>query len=120
MDAVGVRRVRSPGETSAAYGKVVWSWRRDRGVYFAGGIPQTTVTTNAAHRGEHEVSRQTLRGESRAVSAVPVVAAHVLRTWDARVLWRTGSTGAVSARLSLRPLRFGGTTNWQSSGGCAP
>jgi hypothetical protein len=29
----GVRRVRSPGETSAAYGEVVWSWRRDRGVY---------------------------------------------------------------------------------------
>ena len=37
----------------AAYGEVVWSWRRDRGVYFAGGIPQTTVTINAAHRGEH-------------------------------------------------------------------
>src|SRR5262249_28486073 len=29
----GVRRVRSPDETPAAYGKVVWSWRRDRGVY---------------------------------------------------------------------------------------
>jgi hypothetical protein len=23
----------SPGEIVAAYGKVVWSWRRDRGVY---------------------------------------------------------------------------------------
>jgi hypothetical protein len=40
-------------EIAAAYGEVVWSWRRDRGVYFAGGIPQTTVTINAAHRGEH-------------------------------------------------------------------
>src|SRR5436190_202885 len=49
-----------PDETSAAYGEVVWSWRRDRGVYFAGGIPQTTVTTNAAHRGEHEVSRKAI------------------------------------------------------------
>jgi hypothetical protein len=37
----------------AAYGEVVWFWRRDRGVDFAGGIPQTTVTTNAAHREEH-------------------------------------------------------------------
>src|SRR3954453_22274330 len=45
-----------------------------------------------------------LRGEGRDVSAVPVVVAHVLRTWDARVLPRTGSTGAVSARLSLRPF----------------
>jgi hypothetical protein len=44
---------RPPDEKSAADGEVVWSWRRDRGVYFAGGIPQTTVTINAAHRGEH-------------------------------------------------------------------
>ena len=46
--------------TFAAYGEVVWSWRRDRGVYFAGGIPQTTVTKNAAHRGEHEGNRKTI------------------------------------------------------------
>ena len=65
MDAVGVRRARSPDVTPAAYGEVVWSWRRDRGVYFAGGIPQTTVTKNAAHRGEHEVSRKAIaRGKS--------------------------------------------------------
>ena len=32
MDAASVRRVRSPDETLAAYGEVVWSWRRDRGV----------------------------------------------------------------------------------------
>jgi hypothetical protein len=44
----------------AADGEVVWSWRRDRGVYFAGGIPQTTVTINAAHRGEHEGNRNTI------------------------------------------------------------
>jgi len=49
-----------PDETQAAYGEVVWSWRRDRGVYFAGGIPQTTVTINAAHRGEHEANRKTI------------------------------------------------------------
>src|SRR3954451_16041043 len=56
----GVRRLLLPDEIAAAYGKVVWSWRRDRGVYFAGGIPQTTVTKNAAHRGEHEGNRKTI------------------------------------------------------------
>jgi hypothetical protein len=61
-----------------------------------------TVTTNAAHRGEHEVSRQTLRGESRAVLAVPVVLPVCFGMRDARVLQRAGSTGAVGARLSLR------------------
>jgi hypothetical protein len=43
MDAAASGRL-LPDEIAAAYGKVVWSWRRDRGVYFAGGIPQTTVT----------------------------------------------------------------------------
>jgi hypothetical protein len=32
MDVAGVRHVRMPGETFAAYGEVVWSWRRDPGV----------------------------------------------------------------------------------------
>ena len=57
----GVRRACSPDETSAAYGEVVWSWRRDRGVYPV--LPvraSATVTTNAAHRGEHEVSRKAI------------------------------------------------------------
>ena len=27
------RQVLAPGENAAAYGEVVWSWRRDRGVY---------------------------------------------------------------------------------------
>src|SRR4051794_19114083 len=35
----GVRRDLPPDEIAAAYGEVVWSWRRDRGVYFAGGYP---------------------------------------------------------------------------------
>ena len=34
MDAVGVRLVPLPGEDAeVAYGEVVWSWGRDRGVY---------------------------------------------------------------------------------------
>ena len=31
MDAASVRRARSPDETLAAYGEIVWSWRRDPG-----------------------------------------------------------------------------------------
>jgi hypothetical protein len=41
------------GRRSAAYGEVVWSWRRDRGVKSAEDIPPATVARNAAHRGEH-------------------------------------------------------------------
>ena len=66
MDAASVRRVRPPDETLAAYGEVVWSWRRDPGVYpvrLVAGL--ATVTIKAAHRGEHEANRQTLCGESR-------------------------------------------------------
>ena len=50
----------------AAYGEVVWSWRRDRGVYPARLVAGlATVTINAAHRGEHEASRNTIaRGKS--------------------------------------------------------
>src|SRR5204862_7279316 len=33
MDAAASGGFGSPDETQAAYGKVVWSWRRDRGVY---------------------------------------------------------------------------------------
>jgi hypothetical protein len=44
----------------AAYGEVVWSWRRDRGVYPARVAGSATVTKNAAHRGEHEGNRKTI------------------------------------------------------------
>ena len=60
MDAAMPRASCTQDDGKAADGEVVWSWRRDRGVYFAGGIPQTTVTINAAHRGEHEGNRNTI------------------------------------------------------------
>ncbi len=47
-------------KTLAAYGEVLWSWRRDPGVKLAGGVPLTTVARKAAHRGEHEISRKTI------------------------------------------------------------
>jgi hypothetical protein len=49
------------GRKCAAYGEVVWSWRRDRGVYPARLVAGlATVTINAAHRGEHEANRKTI------------------------------------------------------------
>jgi hypothetical protein len=50
----------SPDENAAADGEAVWSWRRDRGVKLARSIALTTVARNAAHRGEHEISRNTI------------------------------------------------------------
>ena len=54
-------QVLAPDETLTAYGEVVWSWRRDPGVYpprlVAGAA---TVTKKAAHRGEHEGNRQAI------------------------------------------------------------
>src|SRR5215203_1513184 len=86
------------GRKCAAYGEVVWSWRRDRGVYFAGGIPQTTVTKNGAHRGEHEVSRKAIAwGKPGCLGCTCLI--RVRFSLIAR-----GAAGAVSARLSLRPF----------------
>jgi len=45
----------------AAYGEVVWSWRRDPGVKLFGKAHPATVAKEAAHRGEHEASRENLR-----------------------------------------------------------
>src|SRR5690349_20339993 len=52
----------------------------------AGKTHAVTVAKKAAHRGEHEVSRKPLRGESRDVSAVPVKSVCVLRYFQHTVL----------------------------------
>jgi len=59
MDAVASGRL-LPDEIAAAYGEVVWSWRRDRGVHPPRLCGTATVTKNAAHRGEHEGNRKTI------------------------------------------------------------
>jgi hypothetical protein len=48
----GVRRF-SADEAPLADGEIVWFWRRDRGVDPVRCAGWATVTTNAAHRGEH-------------------------------------------------------------------
>jgi hypothetical protein len=47
----------STARRSVAYGEVAWSWRRDPGVKLTGD-PSATVAKEAAHRGEHEISRK--------------------------------------------------------------
>jgi hypothetical protein len=94
------RQVLAPDETCAAYGEVVWSWRRDPGVHIRWPVPAgATVTTKAAHRGEHEVSRQTIaRGKPGCLGCTCQTRVH------STLCSAHGVTGAASARLSLRPL----------------
>ena len=42
-----------PDENAAAYGEIVWSWRRDPGATLAGVFPSATGARKAAPRGEH-------------------------------------------------------------------
>ena len=101
----------STANGSAAYGKVVWSWRRDPGATLARSI----APANGGKKGRFpgEITKETvkpLRGESRDVSVVPVVLP------PCALLYAHGTTGAASARLSLRPLQGRGTTRLQNSG----
>src|SRR5215471_18574379 len=84
-------------ENAAAYGEVVWSWRRDPGVYPACLCGPGNGDNKGRSPGRARISRKPLRGESRDVSVVPVVSNPCAKA-------RGISTGASSARLSLRPL----------------
>jgi hypothetical protein len=76
-----------------------------------GRIPPATVANNAAHRGEHEISRKTIaRGKPVSFGGTCSDYARMLS------LAAYEAAGAASARLSLRPLRFRGTMRWQASG----
>src|SRR4051794_27349372 len=101
----------------SAYGEVVWSWRRDRGVYFAGGYPADNGDNQRRSPGRARISRKAIAwGKPGCLGCTCSPWPMCFSTWVARVLRRTGSTGAVSARLSLRPLSERGTTKLQNSG----
>ena len=113
----GVRRACSPDVTPAAYGEVVWSWRRDRGVDPACLCGFGNGDNKRRSPGRARISRKAIAwGKPGCLGCTCSPCPCAYRTWDARVLRRAGSTGAVSARLSLRPLRFRGTTRLQDSG----
>jgi hypothetical protein len=90
----------SPDENAAADGEVVWSWRRDPGVYPLRLCGDGNGDNKGRSPGRVRISRKPLRGESRDVSAVPVKSVCILS-----LLFAHGATGAVGARLSLRPLQ---------------
>src|ERR1700754_1200214 len=70
--------ISSPGENAAAYGEVVWSWRRDPGVYPVRLCGPGNGDNKGRSPGRARISRKPLRGESRDVSAVPVKSVCVL------------------------------------------
>ena len=50
----------TPGENAAAYGEVVWSWRRDPGATSAGFVRSATGARKAASPGRARISRKTI------------------------------------------------------------
>ena len=98
------------GRKCAAYGEVVWSWRRDPGVQPSGLCWMGNGDNKGRSPGRVRISRQTIaRGKSGCLGCTCLIRVRFLSTIA------HGAAGAVSARLSLRPLSERGTTNWQSS-----
>src|SRR4029434_7579078 len=87
----------SPDENAAAYGEVVWSWRRDPGATSAGVVLPATGARKAAAPGRARISRKAIaRGKPGCLGC----------TFQNRVLsfatLAHGAAGAVGARHSLR------------------
>src|SRR5215212_7375287 len=59
MDAAASGRF-LPDETPAAYGEVVWAWRRDRGVYPVGRCRRGNGDKKRRSPGRARISRQTI------------------------------------------------------------
>src|ERR1700752_5532941 len=105
------RQVLAPDETLTAYGEVVWSWRRDPGVY----PPRLCGDGNGDNKGRSpgraRISCNTI---ARGKPGCPGC------TCQTRVrstlLSAHGNAGAVGARLSLRPLIEEGATKMQNPG----
>src|SRR5215470_5193577 len=53
-------RASAPDENAAAYGEVVWSWRRDPGATLAETFPLATGARKAASPGRARISRKTI------------------------------------------------------------
>jgi hypothetical protein len=109
------RQVIFTGRNAAAYGEIVWSWRRDRGVYPARPCRLGNGDNKRRSPGRARISRKAIaRGKPGCLGC----------TCQTRVRSSTnsahGDAGAVGARLSLRPLIEEGATNSQTSGEIAP
>ncbi len=99
-----------PGENAAAYGEIVWSWRRDPGVYPVRLCGLGNGDNKGRSPGRARISRKPLRGEGRDVLAVPVKSVCVFSLPIAH-----GDAGAVGAGLPA-PLFREGATKCKTSG----
>src|SRR6478736_6038859 len=86
-------------ETSAAYGEVVWSWRRDPGVYPARLCGPGNGDNKGRSPGRARISRNTIaRGRPGCLGCTCQIRVRL------SLPIAHGAAGAVGARLSLRPL----------------
>ena len=84
---------------AAAYGEVVWSWRRDPGATLVEVLPPATGARKAASPGRARISRKTIaRGKPGCLGCTCQIRVRSFTTIA------HGAAGAVGARLSLRPL----------------
>ena len=63
-----LRRQVVPDENAAAYGEIVWSWRRDPGATLAASLLLTTGARKAASPGRARISRKTTRAGKAGMS----------------------------------------------------
>jgi hypothetical protein len=80
-------------ENAAAYGEIVWSWRRDPGATLAGSIPPATGARKAASPGRARISRKTI---ARGKPGCPGCTCSLTRVHFCSTL-RTRDCGAQSA-----------------------
>jgi hypothetical protein len=80
----------SPDENAAAYGEVVWSWRRDPGATLAEVLPSATGARKAASPGRARISRQTIaRGKPGCLGCTCQTRVHSFATSRTRRCWRS-------------------------------
>jgi hypothetical protein len=105
---------RSKGECSAAYGQVVWFWRRVCWRKAPGKLASrgATVTTSSLHREEHEVSRKAI---AQGMSVCSPLTCMLVCNFLAQASTRDRGCSAHPA-FPAPSLFKRGAMNWQSSG----
>src|SRR5262249_52169390 len=98
-------------KTPAAYGEIVWSWRRDPGATCGISFPHNGGKKGRSP-GRARISRKTI---ARGRPGCPGCTCSLTRVLSFTT-FAHGTAGAVGARLSLRPLIKRGTMNLHHSG----
>ena len=113
MDAAASGRS-LPDENAAAYGEVVWSWRRDPGATSA-----VSPAGNGGKKGRFP-GESAYKPSNHCAGKAGMSRLYLSNPCAFSCLIAHGAAGAVSARLSLRPLFKRGTTKLQNSGEFEP